>query len=95
LGEERQVLAVARCAFEGNDVGVELQEMGQGALVARHFPVDPLLVGVAPAVANAIFSATGIRIRSMPLVPGGLPTNKTDKASLSGAASNSLHGHLS
>ena len=30
------------------------------------------LVGIAPAVANAIFDATGIRLRSMPLVPRGL-----------------------
>lgn len=31
------------------------------------------LTGIAPAVANAIFHATGIRLRSMPLVPSGLP----------------------
>jgi isoquinoline 1-oxidoreductase len=31
------------------------------------------LTGIAPAVANAIFDAAGIRLRSMPLVPKGLP----------------------
>jgi len=30
------------------------------------------MVGVAPAIANAIFDATGVRLRSMPLVPEGL-----------------------
>ena len=34
------------------------------------------LTGIAPAVANAIFNATGVRLRSMPLAPGGLPDQK-------------------
>ncbi len=30
------------------------------------------IVGVAPAIGNAIFDASGVRLRSMPLVPKGL-----------------------
>jgi CO/xanthine dehydrogenase Mo-binding subunit len=31
------------------------------------------LTGIAPAFANAIFSAAGVRLRSLPLAPRGLP----------------------
>ena len=31
------------------------------------------IVGIAPAIGNAIFDASGIRIRSLPMVPKGLP----------------------
>jgi len=30
------------------------------------------IVGIAPAIGNAIFDATGVRLRSLPLVPNGL-----------------------
>jgi len=30
------------------------------------------IVGVAPAIGNAIFDATGIRLRSLPMVPNGV-----------------------
>ena len=31
------------------------------------------MVGLAPAIANAIFDAVGVRLRSLPLIPNGLP----------------------
>ncbi len=31
------------------------------------------LVGLAPAIGNAIFQTTGIRLRSLPMVPSGIP----------------------
>ncbi len=31
------------------------------------------IVGIAPAVGNAIFNASGVRLRSLPLVPNGMP----------------------
>ena len=33
------------------------------------------IVGIAPAIANAIYDATGIRLRSLPLAPDGLPAS--------------------
>ena len=35
------------------------------------------IMGVAPAIGNAIFDAAGIRLRGLPLVPNGLPSVKT------------------
>jgi len=32
------------------------------------------IVGLAPAVGNAIYQATGVRIRALPMVPNGVPT---------------------
>jgi isoquinoline 1-oxidoreductase len=35
------------------------------------------IVGLAPAIGNAIFDATGIRLRSLPMVPRGLNNLQT------------------
>jgi len=39
---------------------------------------ETAIVGLAPAVANAIFAATGLRIRNLPMVPNGLPKRPSD-----------------
>jgi len=49
LREEGQVHAARARALERDDVGVELEQLGQGALIARRLPVHALLVGVPPA----------------------------------------------
>jgi isoquinoline 1-oxidoreductase len=30
------------------------------------------IIGIAPAIGNAVFSATGVRLRSMPMAPRGI-----------------------
>jgi isoquinoline 1-oxidoreductase len=40
------------------------------------------IVGVAPAIGNAIFDATGKRLRTLPMVPAGVPSAKAGAALL-------------
>ena len=35
------------------------------------------IVGIAPAIGNAIFNAVGLRLRSLPMVPNGLPATRS------------------
>src|ERR1700736_3647149 len=50
--EQMQVLPVRARAFDRQYVAVELQQMRQRAFIARHLPMDPLLIGIAPAGMN-------------------------------------------
>jgi nicotinate dehydrogenase subunit B len=38
------------------------------------------IVGIAPAIGNAIFDAAGVRIRALPMVPNGLPSGTGSQA---------------
>ena len=42
--------------------------------MARASAGEPPIVGFAPAIGNAIFDATGVRLRSLRLFPSGLKT---------------------
>ncbi len=42
------------------------------------------IVGIAPAIANAIFDATGVRLRALPLVPEGLPAASSSESAGTG-----------
>ena len=42
------------------------------------------IVGIAPAIANAIFDATGVRLRALPLVPEGLPVASSSSSADTG-----------
>jgi isoquinoline 1-oxidoreductase beta subunit len=50
-------------------------EIEVGFLPGNGAPFDPGELGMAvaaPAIANALFSATGLRLRNLPLLSGGL-----------------------
>jgi isoquinoline 1-oxidoreductase len=55
---------------------VVLDRKGEPSAGAGETPI----VGLAPAVAGAIFAATGLRLRGLPLVPEGLPEGNTGVA---------------
>jgi isoquinoline 1-oxidoreductase beta subunit len=50
-------------ALETHIVNSEVRPFGMG---------EPPVPAVAPTVLNAVFAATGVRLRSLPLVPGAL-----------------------
>lgn len=47
---------------------------GQGPFGAKNL-AEPVMVGAAPAIANAVFQATGIRVRQLPITPEMLKAN--------------------
>ncbi len=70
---ERGLPSPARYGELGLPVLAEVPEIGVEFIKSSAEPVDPGELGVAvvaPAVANALFSATGLRLRRLPLLSG-------------------------
>ena len=61
------VVRVSKLWFGGDDWFILLDRRDLPSAGAGETPI----VGIAPAVGNAIFAATGVRLRGLPLAPEG------------------------
>ena len=79
LIKDGAVLAIEEANAKGGVAGYKIETV---ILDRKDLPPagagETPIVGLAPAVGNAIFAATGIRLRSLPLAPEGLPARSRD-----------------
>lgn len=79
LGNAQQFRAGLPASFEYGELGLPMlsdcPEIDVEFMASAAMPADPGELGVAvapPAIANALFSATGLRLRRLPLLSAGL-----------------------